>query len=170
MSRPWEELVGQYGFWGGLDIWNREVEYTKEGLELKTWEQMTWFDPEEFDSPDKPGSGEDMDMRLVGRLQMIRSEIDAPIVPTSGIRTPEHNRNVGGSPRSLHLTGQAADFYCPELDVRELYLCCERYRFGGLGIYPDTDPPVVHADVRESPARRWLCRILKGKRTYTYLW
>jgi uncharacterized protein YcbK (DUF882 family) len=37
---------------------------------------------------------------------------------TSGRRTPDRNRRAGGSPRSFHLQGRAADFTGP---VRTLY-------------------------------------------------
>ena len=37
---------------------------------------------------------------------------DEPIIITSGYRSPEVNRAVGGSPTSTHLTGCAVDIRC----------------------------------------------------------
>ena len=37
-------------------------------------------------------------------LPALRAEWGAPLYPTSVCRTPEHNKGVGGHPRSLHLT------------------------------------------------------------------
>ena len=41
-----------------------------------------------------------------------RKEAEEPIVITSGYRSPEVNRAVGGSPTSNHLTGCAVDIRC----------------------------------------------------------
>ncbi|MCG9916031.1 MAG: D-Ala-D-Ala carboxypeptidase family metallohydrolase [Phenylobacterium sp.] len=38
---------------------------------------------------------------------------NAPMVITSGYRSPAVNRAVGGSPTSAHMRGEAADFICP---------------------------------------------------------
>lgn len=41
--------------------------------------------------------------------QRIRDELDAPLYVTSGVRSPERNKAVGGSPASSHLKGLAVD-------------------------------------------------------------
>ncbi len=47
-------------------------------------------------------------------LEQVRALLGAkPIVVTSGYRSPEVNRAVGGSTHSEHMTGSAADFICP---------------------------------------------------------
>ena len=48
-------------------------------------------------------------MRLVERLEELRSAAKRPLVITSGYRCREHNRAVGGSPTSLHMLGLAVD-------------------------------------------------------------
>ena len=49
-------------------------------------------------------------MRLADR---IRREAGAPMIPSSTIRCPNHNRAVGGVAGSRHLTGRAMDFSIP---------------------------------------------------------
>lgn len=47
-------------------------------------------------------------------LEAVRTLLgDAPILITSGYRSPAVNRAVGGSATSAHMRGEAADFICP---------------------------------------------------------
>lgn len=46
-------------------------------------------------------------------LEAIRSLIGCAIVVTSGYRSEAVNKEVGGSPKSQHCTGQAADIIAP---------------------------------------------------------
>ena len=56
-------------------------------------------------------------------LEPIRVKHGVPIIITSGLRSPELNRKVGGAKNSLHLYGKAADFTVPELKkLKGLYL------------------------------------------------
>ena len=78
-------------------------------MELQTWDRIPNFDPSEFDSPDKPGSGVDMQKRFMFLLQAAREQAGIPFKINSGYRTKEHNKKVGGKDTSAHLTGYAAD-------------------------------------------------------------
>lgn len=130
------------------------------------WDDIEFFDLREFDSPDQPGSAEAMDLAFVALLDEVRKLAGVPILITSGLRTFAHNQRIGGAWNSLHLSGHAADFYSRRMKLPELYLLCERIGFSGLGAYPDTSPPVIHADNRTSAPRRWVRR----NGIYTYLW
>jgi|AntAceMinimDraft_12_1070368.scaffolds.fasta_scaffold01274_12 hypothetical protein len=46
-------------------------------------------------------------------LEPLRAHLGSPIVVTSGYRSPELNRAVGGSLHSLHMQGRAADIVLP---------------------------------------------------------
>jgi len=70
------------------------------------------FDLSEFDSPDQPGSGEEMKMPFLRKLDAARSMAGTPFKITSGYRTQKHNDKVGGVVNSAHLRGWAADIAC----------------------------------------------------------
>lgn len=49
-----------------------------------------------------------LDLRFAAALPALRAEWGRPLSPTSVCRVPDHNRAVGGHPRSLHLTDNDA--------------------------------------------------------------
>lgn len=74
----------------------------------------------------------------------------------SGYRTPAHNREVGGAPRSVHMANWdppavAADVSFQSGTPREWYEAAQRLGPGGLGIYSTH----IHVDSRRGPAARW---------------
>lgn len=80
----------------------------------EVWKGIEFFKPEEFDSPDAPGSGgEHMDPAFIEKLDYLRAEIGYPLKITSGYRTDAHNKKVGGKESSAHLGGFAADISAP---------------------------------------------------------
>ena len=53
--------------------------------------------------------------RLIDYLDKVREEFGAPISVSSGYRCPDLNKAVGGSKKSQHMQGLAADLVVPEL-------------------------------------------------------
>lgn len=53
---------------------------------------------------------------LLHALDIIRDVVNSPIIITSSFRDACHNKRVGGSPTSQHMSGSAIDFMCPERD------------------------------------------------------
>ena len=51
--------------------------------------------------------------RLAATLEQVREVLGHPVVVTSGYRSPELNKAIGGSSDSAHMFGRAADFKCP---------------------------------------------------------
>lgn len=88
---------------------------------------------------------------LVALLQSIRDHFGKPVTINSGYRSKSHNAAVGGTPKSQHLRGTAADIVVrgiSPLAVAQFaeYLLGDR---GGIGVYPS----FTHVDVRENRAR-----------------
>jgi hypothetical protein len=52
--------------------------------------------------------------KICSKLDVIREFLGHPIIITSGYRTEAHNKEIGGAPKSAHLTGEAIDFTCPK--------------------------------------------------------
>ena len=53
-------------------------------------------------------------------LEPVRQHFGKPVFISSGYRSPELNRAVGGSTRSQHRRGEAADFEIPGVGNREV--------------------------------------------------
>ena len=75
---------------------------------------MKWFNYEEFDSPDEPGSGYCMDETFLEMLDEARTLAGIPFAVTSGYRTEAHSAKLKRqgdktSATSAHLLGRAAD-------------------------------------------------------------
>jgi len=79
---------------------------------------LKYFTIAEFDSPDAPGSGINMDQELLELLDEMRTIYGKPIAITSGYRTPEHNNYVGGKENSSHLKGLAVDIAIADSNQR----------------------------------------------------
>ena len=70
------------------------------------------FDSDEFDSPDQPGSGKQMNELFIETLENARSLTSLPFIISSGFRTKNHNKKVSGVKNSSHLKGIACDIFC----------------------------------------------------------
>lgn len=92
------------------------IPITKYGRILFTsrMKKLRHFDLKEFDSPDKEGSGVNMDAKLLEMLDDAREIAGVPFKVNSGYRTREHNSHLlamgyKASPNSSHLKGLAVD-------------------------------------------------------------
>ena len=66
-------------------------------------------------------------------------------------RSPEHNRNVGGAPRSKHMDGTAFDIAMSNHDPAAFEAAARDVGFLGFGFYPRSS--FIHIDL--GPARQW---------------
>lgn len=63
-----------------------------------------------------PGTAEmrNIETVLAPGLARVRNLLQSPMLITSGYRSPELNRAIGGASTSQHTQGLAADFVCPD--------------------------------------------------------
>lgn len=98
----------------------------------------------------KDGSSRAIDGRLLVMLEAVRAHFGRPVRITSGYRSPEYNRRIGGASRSYHCLGQAADIQIDGTPPAEVYAWLDQqYPVSGLGLYPRW----VHIDCRGFRAR-----------------
>jgi zinc D-Ala-D-Ala carboxypeptidase len=110
-----------------------------------------YFKLSEFDSPDRPGTGELMEHDVLEALDVARDIAGFPFIVTSGVRTVEYNRELMKkgypvSPKSSHLLGWAADLKV--VSTRKRFLMMEalldagfnRFGIGKDYIHVDMDP------------------------------
>ena len=99
------------------------------------WNHIRYFKIEEFDSPDAPGSGDEMDYEFVRMLDLVRLFYKKPMIVNSGYRTKAHNRKVKGSKSSSHMKGKAADIrWNTSNDLYRLITCSTSVGFSRIGI------------------------------------
>ena len=105
-----------------------------------------YFTREEFAC--KCGCGKDtVDAELLRILNDVRQHFNAKVRINSANRCEEHNKAVGGSPNSQHLTSKAADITVDNVPP-EMVADYMEVKANGLGRY-DT---FTHVDVRDTPA------------------
>ena len=113
---------------------------------------MRYFTLEEFASPDIPNSGELMDAKFLQMLDNARAKANVPFRITSGYRSEEHNKKVGGVQNSSHLRGYAADISITKETGMQILSALIEAGFRRVGIaktfiHIDNDP--------EKPNRVW---------------
>lgn len=98
----------------------------------------------------KCGCGLDtVDTELLSMVQDLRN-VFGPITISSGCRCPEHNAKEGGSDKSQHLKGRAADLHFKGVELSEVAdFINEYYPDTGMGIYNT----FIHLDSRNYKAR-----------------
>ena len=90
-------------------------------------------------------------LRLVSHLQVLRSLLKTPIYIHSGCRCAAHNAAVRGTKKSNHLTGKAADISTSHNPTELGRLAAEFGWFNGIKVYAWG----IHVDIRTGP-RYWI--------------
>lgn len=93
----------------------------------------------------------DINLELVAVIQGVRDTFKKPVIINSGLRCADHNKRVGGAPKSQHLLGTAADIRVQGVDPAEVYryLSAKYPKKFGVGSYNT----FTHIDVRPNRAR-----------------
>ena len=98
----------------------------------------------------KDGSDEILiDEGLVDLLQKIREYFRVPVTINSAYRTKSHNQSVGGSPKSQHVNGTAADIVVKGVSPLMVAQYAEHLGAGGVGLYKT----FTHVDSRSGKSR-----------------
>jgi uncharacterized protein YcbK (DUF882 family) len=99
-----------------------------------------------------------MDSRVIEHLNLVQKALggEGEIHVISGYRSPEYNaflvkRSRRAARHSLHVEGQAVDFFIPGVRLREIRHAALKLRFGGVGYYPRA--AFIHLDC--GPFRSW---------------
>lgn len=84
---------------------------------------------------------------LVAKLNVLRDRVGRPITIISGSRCAKNNAKVGGVKESAHMTGWAADLFCPDSPFRFALVeaCVKDPLFSRIGVgarflHVDCDP------------------------------
>lgn len=93
-----------------------------------------------------------IDEYLVSILDILRNKIGRPIIITSGYRTAEQNKRVGGARYSYHMRGMAADIRADGMTAKELAKKLNEIVPNECGIIEYEN--WVHFDVRHSKYRK----------------
>lgn len=94
-------------------------------------------------------------VKLATNLQVLRNHLGKAITITSGYRSPEHNKKIGGAKLSQHIFAKAADIKVEGIKPSKLADIIEKLIYegkmseGGIGIYHSW----IHYDVRGVHAR-----------------
>lgn len=82
------------------------------------------------------------------RLDLLRAQVNSPIIVNSGFRCNTHNREVRGAAKSYHTLGLATDITAPKKTIDELLAIIQRstiFEHGGVIVYTT----FIHVDSRD---------------------
>jgi uncharacterized protein YcbK (DUF882 family) len=119
-------------------------------------------------------NGDKMSDDLMIVLDRARNEIGYPFIVTSGYRTAALQDSLvqagkTGAIVSAHPKGQAVDGYFKGLPLLATFAHLVRYHaFNGVGLYPHTNPPVIHVDIMSRNVHRAALWIVDAKSRYYY--
>ena len=102
----------------------------------------------------KCGCGFDtVDIETVDVIQGVCDHFICSVFITSGCRCAEHNKKVGGHPRSMHMLARAGDckFQGVSPDLVWVYLNGKFPDQYGLGLYNS----FIHIDTQSTGPKRW---------------
>jgi len=99
-----------------------------------------------------------LDGELVERLEALRVMLGVPVTVAAGYRNPVHNANVGGSPNSRHMKGEAADIKVNGVSPLMVARIAEKVGFRGIGVYRHNRQMFTHVDVR--PVKSYWCDLM----------
>lgn len=92
-----------------------------------------------------------VDSYMVDILEILRKKLNTPITITSGYRTPEHNKKVGGAKYSYHMRGMAVDIRAKGKTAKEIAKELDKIvPMCGIILYNSW----VHFDTRSSKYRK----------------
>jgi len=109
-----------------------------------------FFTKETYDKLVKAGHipGWHIDFQLCRRLQIIRDYFQKPVKITRGFATVEENKADGGKEFSMHLRGNAVDFYIDGVTSQQIFdMIKGKWNTGAVGMINDR---AVHLDSRNS--------------------
>lgn len=98
---------------------------------------------------------------ICARAEALRTKVGGPLIVTSGFRTVQWNKKVGGARGSYHLTASALDLTSRTVSAPVMHAAyLELIKAGvvpdgGLGLYENW----IHIDL--GPRRRWYDREVK---------
>jgi uncharacterized protein YcbK (DUF882 family) len=99
-----------------------------------------------------------IDVRMLEHVNLVQKAVDSggEIHVISGYRSPEYNAQLVRRSRrvaqhSLHVQGQALDFYIPGIKIREMRDAALKLQYGGVGVY--SRAKFIHLDC--GPFRTW---------------
>jgi uncharacterized protein YcbK (DUF882 family) len=140
-----------------------------DGVFLLSNMKKSHFNGNEFACADGCGR-DDVDQTLIDNLEKLRERLGEPIFISSGVRCPNHNKNVGGVKASWHqqrdpdnpklilaqndYTGYsyAADISCRNHTPSEVFAIAKKMKlFTGLGRYRG----FTHVDTRPGEPVEW---------------
>lgn len=114
--------------------------YSRVPDDLWPWKN---FSPKEIASK---GEGElVVNERALDALQRLREDLGKPLIINSAYRSKAHNKKVGGSSTSVHLSGGAFDISMQNHDPHVFEQAARRAGFHRFGFYPKSN--FIHIDI-----------------------